>query len=250
MTSPALIGVSLKMYFGFEQTLRWCDQVAALAQRHPAISAGTAELFVLPTAPAIASALRIFDGGPVAVGAQDLFWEPAGAFTGETGAPFLAEMGCRYAEVGHAERRRIFGESVQTISAKTAAAVTSGLVPVICVGETDLLPAEVAAKHCLDELTEILSGTTEPSEIVLAYEPVWAIGAAEPAAAEHISVVCQTISAGLRNAGAGAGSRVIYGGSAKPGLLGTLNGTVDGLFLGRFAHDPAALSQILDEVTS
>ena len=248
MPAPVLIGVSLKMYFGYAQTLDWSRAVAHVVRSHPATSSGAAEVFVLPTAPALAPVLGIFAGTTVGVGAQDLFWEPSGAYTGETGAPFLAEMGCRYAEVGHAERRRIFGESLDTVAAKTAAAVKAGLVPVICLGETDRLESAVAAKECLEELTQILAYTPKGADVVLAYEPVWAIGAAEPAGAEHISAVCALLAAGMTDAGASAASRIIYGGSAKPGLLSSLDGAVDGLFLGRFAHDPAALRQILDEV--
>ena len=250
MTFPVLIGVSLKMYFGYAQTLQWCERVAAVAEQHPAVRSGAAELFVLPTAAALAPVLDIFAEGPVAVGAQDVFWEPTGAYTGELGAPFVAEMGCRYAEIGHAERRRIFGETLQVIAAKTGGAVAAGLTPVICVGEIERLEPKVAADQCLAELTEILAGVADKPDIVVAYEPVWAIGAAEPAGPDHISAVCQSISAGLGASGAGPGSRVIYGGSAQPGLLTKLSGTVDGLFLGRFAHDPDALVQILDEVSA
>lgn len=248
-SSPVLIGVSLKMYFGYQRTLDWCSQVAEIARTHPAVVAGKAELFVLPTVPALAPVLDIFSGLPVGVGVQDLFWEKEGAYTGEVGAPFIAEMGGRYAEVGHAERRRIFRETVETIGAKTAAAIASGLVPVICLGETDRVAPEVAAKQCLGELRAILETAVPGSPVVVAYEPVWAIGAAEPAGAEHITGVCRAVTAGLADAGAGPASRVIYGGSAKPGLLSKLGGAVDGLFLGRFAHDPQAVRQILDEVT-
>lgn len=248
MGGSVLIGVSLKMYFGYGQTLQWCQQVASIAAAHPAVNSHQAEVFVMPTFPALAPALEIFGGGPVAVGAQDLFWEPSGAFTGEVGAPFLVEMGCRYVEIGHAERRRIFGENLETIAAKTAAALAGGLTPVICLGEEERLDPSVAATQCLTELTEILRGRTDAARVVIAYEPVWAIGAPEPAAADYISAVCRMISAGLGTAGAAVTSSVIYGGSAKPGLLSSLGNDVGGLFLGRFAHDPAALELILDEV--
>jgi triosephosphate isomerase (TIM) len=218
------IGVSLKMYFGQRQTVGWCRAVAAVAARHPALHQGTVELFVLPAAPLIAPVLGIFAGTPVRVGAQNLSAEDSGAFTGEVSGALLSEMGCRYAEVNHAERRRLFGEDNATAAAKVAACWRNGLIPVLCVGE----PAEAA---------EILGRTANP--VVLAYEPPWAIGQAEPAPAEHI----REVTSALRR----AGRRVIYGGSAGPGLLTSIGGSADGLFLGRFAHDPAALESVLDE---
>lgn len=225
MSLPALtIGVSLKMYFGQRQTVDWCSAVARLASRHPAVTQRTVELFVLPAAPMIAPVLRIFDGTLVRVGAQNLHAEDAGAFTGEVSGALLSEMGCRYAEVNHAERRRLFGEDNATAAAKVAACWRNGLTPVLCVGD-------------VAEAAEILNKATDP--VIIAYEPPWAIGQAAPAPAEHIR---QATSALRRT-----GCRVIYGGSAGPGLLTSIGDGADGLFLGRFAHDPAALEAILDE---
>lgn len=218
------IGVSLKMYFGQRQTVDWCRAVAALATRHPALTRRTVELFVLPAAPMIAEVLAIFDGTPVRVGAQNLHSQDRGAFTGEVSGALLGEMGCHYAEVNHAERRRLFGEDNATAAAKVAACWRNGLTPVLCVGE----PAEAS---------EILGDSANP--VILAYEPPWAIGQAEPAPVEHIRAVTARLRRG--------NGRVIYGGSAGPGLLTSIAGSVDGLFLGRFAHDPAALESVLDE---
>lgn len=259
MTQGGLtIGVSLKMYFGQRQTLNWCQEVAAIARRHPAVAGGGAELFVLPAAPLIDPVLRIFDGLGVGVGAQNLSGEDSGPFTGEVSGALLREMGCRYAEVGHAERRRLFGEDDAAAAAKVAASWRNGLTPVLCVGEAALVPSADAARACASEAEAILgqaaavgpgpagpAGAARP--VILAYEPHWAIGQPEAAPAAHIAAVTGALRRWLASRPGLAGSRVIYGGSAGLGLLGRIRDSVDGLFLGRFAHDPAALAAILDE---
>ena len=256
MTQGGLtIGVSLKMYFGQRQTLDWCHAVAAVARRHPAVAGGGAELFVLPAAPLIDPVLRIFDGVGVGVGAQNLSGEDSGPFTGEVSGALLREMGCRYAEVGHAERRRLFGEDDAAAAAKVAACWRHGLTPVLCVGEPAPVPPADAARACVSEAEAILGragavrpGTAGPvRRVILAYEPHWAIGQPEAAPAGHIAEVTGALRRWLASRPELAGSRVIYGGSAGLGLLGSIRGSVDGLFLGRFAHDPAALEAILDE---
>ncbi|RBM17986.1 triose-phosphate isomerase [Prauserella sp. PE36] len=231
------LGISLKLYFSHARTLAWSRDVAALAG-HEAIEGGHAELFVLPSFPSIPAVAEIFAGTPVRVGAQDLCADDSGAFTGEVGGPLLRELGCAYAEVGHAERRRLYGEDDATVARKTAAALRNELVPVLCVGEPGRVPAADAAAACVAEVESALGGSAGP--VVVAYEPHWAIGAEEPAPESHIAEVCGTLKDSL-------GVRVIYGGSAGPGLLTRLGRSVDGLFLGRFAHDPAAVGKILDE---
>ena len=249
MSQPDLvIGVSLKMYFGQRQTLGWCHAVAALAARHPAVTQGAVDLFVLPAAPLIDPVLRIFAGTPVRVGAQNLHWEDSGAFTGEVSGALLRELGCRYAEVNHAERRRLFGEDDATAAAKVAACRRNGLVPVLCVGEDSQSPPGQAAATVIAQARQILGPAgSGQNRVILAYEPHWAIGQPEAAPAGHIADVTGALRRWLASRPELAGSRVIYGGSAGLGLLGSIRGSVDGLFLGRFAHDPAALEAILDE---
>lgn len=234
------------MYFGYARTLEWCRAVAHAAARHPAVQAGQVELFVLPTAPAIRAARPILAPVGIGVGAQDLSWADEGAFTGEISPAVLAELGCRYAEVGHAERRRLLGEDDAMVAAKTAAALRNGLSPVLCVGEPERGSADDAVEHCRRELTTALDGTPA-GRVIVAYEPHWAIGAPEPASPEHVSAVAEGLAETLASLPGREGSRVIYGGSAGPGLLTKLSPAVAGLFLGRFAHDPAAFAAVLDE---
>jgi triosephosphate isomerase (TIM) len=248
---PSLfIGVSLKMYFGRFRTADWCGAVADIARSHPAITDGHVRLVVLPSHPYLLEARSIFGATPVQIGGQDLFWEDGGAFTGEVSGAQLCELGCDYAEIGHAERRRIFGEDDAVIALKTAAAFHNGLTPLLCVGEAERSSVEAATAECVAQLNSALStavadGTAGP--VVVAYEPQWAIGAAEPASPQHIAAVCAALREHLSQPPF-TGSQVIYGGSAQPGLLTQLKSGVDGLFLGRFAHDPSAVATILDEV--
>lgn len=247
---PLTIGAGLKMYLGAARTREWVAAVADLAGRHPALRSGDVELFVLPTFPMLVEAVRSLSHLGVRVGAQDLCWEDSGPFTGEVSGRELAEIGCSVAEVGHAERRRLFGETDEIVSAKTAAAFRNGLTPVICIGEPERLPPDEAAAECLRQLRATLEHARRAQLLgpaVVAYEPVWAIGATAPADPHHIVTVCSRLRGELDADEALTGSRVVYGGSAGPGLLGQLGNDVGGLFLGRSSHDPAALEAVVDE---
>jgi triosephosphate isomerase len=246
---PITVGVSLKTYFGHEQARAWFAEVAARAGAHQAVASGAVQLFVIPTYVQIAAALAAFSGTPILVGAQDVSPYDAGPFTGEVTASELAEIGVTLAEIGHAERRLLFGETDEVTAAKAAASLRNGLTPVLCIGESERLDAADAAAATVAQLSADLAGAPA-GPVIIAYEPVWAIGAAEPAPVVHISAVTLAIRAALDADPERAGSSVIYGGSAGPGLLTELGDTVDGLFLGRFAHDPHALVAVLDEAAA
>lgn len=240
-----LIGASLKMYFSHARTVEWATAVGEIVAQHPA--GEQVEAFVIPQYPSIPACVEV--GGPLAVGAQDVATADEGAYTGEVSGAVLAELGCTLVEVGHAERRRLFGETDEIVAEKVHAALRNGLVPLICVGESDRMPAAEAAVHVRAQIDQALSEAAAANvrgAFVVAYEPLWAIGAPEPAAPAHIRAVCRAVRDGL----AGRDARIIYGGSAGPGLLTEIADSVDGLFLGRFAHDPAAVRAILDEVES
>ena len=155
----------------------------------------------------------------VALGAQDVSEYGAGAYTGEVSAAMLAEFGCRYAIVGHSERRALFGEDDATAGRKAAAALRSGLVPIVCVGETlaerdDGRVMEVIGRQ-LAVVREVL-GVAAMGEIVLAYEPVWAIGTGRSASVAQVAEVHAAIRAWLKAHGVAGGVRILYGGSVKP----------------------------------
>ncbi len=161
-------------------------------------------------------------GTSIHLGAQDVSVEGSGAYTGDVSADMLKDLGCSYVIVGHSERRAIHGESSELVAAKFVAAQTSGLIPVLCVGET---LAEREAGNTMAVVTEQFSAVLELAGIaamkraVLAYEPVWAIGTGKTATAEQ----AQEVHAGLRKVAAeqdaevAAGLQILYGGSCKPG---------------------------------
>jgi len=246
MVSPVLVGVSLKMYFGHHQSLDWCAQVAELSRTHAGVASGAVELFVIPGYLSVPAAVEIFADGPVLVGAQDLATADTGAFTGEVSGVELAEVGARVVEVGHAERRRLFGETDDIVNQKTIAALRNELAPVLCIGESVKSDPVDAAAESMRQVVSALADAPD-GRVIVAYEPVWAIGAAEPAPADYIRAVCGILREAVRELDGRDGSAVIYGGSAGPGLLTQLGADVDGVFLGRFAHNTAALGRVLDE---
>lgn len=250
-----LIGVSHKMYFTHASTREWCASVGEIARAHVAIT-GTpaavgAELFVIPSFLSICSALELL-GDVASVGAQDIAIEDFGAFTGEVSGAELVEVGCRVVLVGHAERRQLFGETEEIVAAKTSAALRNGLAPVVCIGEAEKGDPADAAAECVRQLESAIAPARargQAGRMIAAYEPYWAIGAAEPASDDHIRTVCATLREHLASWGDFPESAVIYGGSAGPGLLTRIADSVDGVFLGRFAHDPHSISDILDEIS-
>lgn len=249
MSAQVTVGVSLKTYFGHERARAWFADVAQRAAAHPGVTSGAVRFFVIPSYLQILPALEAFAGTPVLVGAQDVSEFAPGAYTGEVTAAELAEVGVAVAEIGHAERRRLFGETDEVTARKTAAALSHGIMPVLCIGEAERMDAADAAAATVAQLQADLHGApTGP--IIAAYEPVWAIGAPEPAPAGHIATVTRALTGALAADPSRAGSVVIYGGSAGPGLVTTLGDAVDGLFLGRFAHDPDALVAVLDEASA
>jgi len=237
------VGVSLKTYFSHTDALAWMTEVAELVRGVEAVASGAVRVFVAPTFLQIPAAVETFAGTGVAVAAQDVSAHPAGAFTGEVTAAELVEVGATIVEIGHAERRRLFGETDAEVAAKTSAALSAGLTPLICVGEIAREDTAAAVATVRGQLDAALDGAPA-GPIIVAYEPVWAIGAPTPAPPAHIAAVTRSLRTALA---ARPDSAVVYGGSAGPGLLTDLGDAVDGLFLGRFAHDPARLAEVLRE---
>ena len=179
------------------------------------------EVMVCPPFPYLAQAQAVLSASPVGLGAQTLSEYPAGAFTGEVGAEMLREFGCRYVLVGHSERRSLFGESDAVVAAKLAAALAAGLVPVLCLGETlaerEAGQTEAVVSRQLQAVLDRL-GVAALSGVVLAYEPVWAIGTgltATPAQAQAVHAHIRACLA-AHDAAVAAEVRILYGGSVKP----------------------------------
>lgn len=251
-TRPTMLGVSLKLYLSPERSVDWAVRVADLARDHVAVQDGAVVLFVLPSLPALDGVRRALDGSGVHLGAQDLFWADRGAYTGGVSGTDLRLVGCEYVEVGHAERRRWFREDDSVIGLKLAAAFRNGLVPVLCIGEPVRTTPQGAVDECVQRLEAVLAAAGDEihGDLVVAYEPEWAIGSDRSAEPDHVDEVCSGIRSHLGTMPRRGAVSVIYGGSAAPGLLPRLGPNVDGLFLGRFAHDPSALGLILDETTA
>ncbi len=248
---PPVIAVSLKMYFDPRRTHEWCRQLADLAGHHPAVRDGLVSLVVLPAVTALTAAVDLFRGTKVEVGAQDLFYEDRGPFTGGISGADLRQLGCSYAEVGHIERRRVFGESDRVVNLKTHAAWRNGLTPLLCVGERERTSTVLAAQECVRQLESAVEGLDTRvgcRSLVVAYEPAWAIGGTAPATSAHVSAVTHELRSRLRAHHLLMEASIIYGGSAREGLLTDLGGAVDGLFLGRYAHDASAVAAVLDEM--
>jgi triosephosphate isomerase len=240
-----LIGTSWKM------NLTATQAGAYLAALRPLVADVTdRDLFVLPPFPAIFAAREQLSGSSVAWGAQDVHPDDWGAHTGDVSAPMLADLGCRYVEVGHAERRRDHGETPEFIAAKVTAVLRWDMSPILCVGEVRHVDPATAVAEVLPDLELCLALVAAEAlpRVVIAYEPVWAIGEhAAPAAPDEIRAVHEAIHAWLRRREGGSELvRVIYGGSVDETIapLVLAQPGVDGLFVGRRALDPAAFASI------
>ena len=240
MSRRPLVGVSLKLYFGQAATLDYVGRVARAG-----LPTADLDLVVIPPFTALAPAADLLSGSGVLLGAQDVFWADSGAYTGEIGPATLAELGVSLVEIGHYERRTLFGETDEVVARKVSAALGAGLTPLLCVGE-GASDRGRAAGECVRQLDAALTGAPA-GDLVVAYEPHWAIGAAEPAEPAHIVEVCRALRVRLDELGYGSG-RILYGGTAGLGTHARIRDAVDGLFLGRRAHEVAALVAIVEEV--
>ncbi len=184
-----------------------------LAERASA-SAPAAELLICPPATLLALAAAVVAGSPVAIGGQDCHPEPSGAHTGDIAPEMLAEIGCRYVIVGHSERRADHGESDGQVRLKAEAAWRAGLVPIICVGESESERTRGEASSVVArQLHGSLPGDASAENAVIAYEPVWAIGTGRTATAEDVALMHAHIRTVLGPNG--AAMRILYGGSVK-----------------------------------
>ena len=244
-----IVGVGLKMYFSAAQTNEWARVVKSQIAPMESIKNSSIEFFVLPSTPMITQLVSIFTGSQIRVGSQNHSAVELGAFTGETSAQMLSEIGCKFAEIGHAERRRDFNETDELIARKVLQALSAHLIPVICVGELTQSSSEKAAEICIEQIKTALSlsGTYLHQRMIIAYEPIWAIGVEAPADAAYINAVCAKIKEASSILGS-TNLQILYGGSADQGLFEKIAQSVDGLFLGRSAHDVNNLKKIVEEV--
>ncbi len=198
------------------------------------------DVAVCPPFVFLQSVARAVSSSSVAVGAQDVYFEKKGAFTGEISASMLKEIGCTYALCGHSERRHVIGETDELVNKKVAAAIAGGLLPILCVGELQSereagRTEEVVTRHVTKGLAG-LSGA-KVSAVTVAYEPVWAIGTgltATPAQAQEVHAFIRKLLGELYDNETAEAMRILYGGSVKPDNAAELMSQpdVDGLLVG------------------
>ena len=225
---------------------------AALA---PLVAASThCDIIVAPPFTALAAAVEAAKGTAISIAAQDMYWEAEGAFTGEISPGMLVEAGCRAVIIAHSERRQFFGETDESANKKVKAALAAGLTPILCVGET---LAEREGRRTEEVLERQFRGGTaaltgaEFSRIILAYEPVWAIGTgrtATPEMAVEAHRFLRQQAAASFSPDRAAGLRILYGGSVKPdnckGLMAQME--IDGALVGGASLNAEAFASIVN----
>ncbi len=193
----------------------------------------TCEIVVCPPFTSLETVHTLTKGSAIKVGAQNMYFEENGAFTAEISAPMLKGVGCEYVILGHSERRAIFGESDQLINKKIKKALSSGLIPIFCIGETlqereSNITFDVIKRQVVEGLKDIPQADFE--KVVIAYEPVWAIGTgktASPAQAQEVHAYIRKLLTELYSAGSAANTTIQYGGSVKPENAAELLGQAD-----------------------
>ena len=252
MTRTPLVFGNWKLHLTRSGARAWCAAFRARAESEP-LPHGV-WIGIAPTFTSLDAAREGCAGLPVLLGAQNLHWEPSGAFTGEVSAEMLREAGATHVIVGHSERRHIFGESDERIGRKVAAAREGGLIPILCVGETEDereagRTEEVIEAQLRRGLAEVVPRSG--AEVVLAYEPVWAIGTgrvAQPAQVEEAHRFLRAILAAATSLGIADEARILYGGSVNSGNAAGLArlSEVDGFLVGGASLDPAGFRKIVE----
>ena len=247
MRQPLIAG-NFKMFKTIAETVSYVGELRELVK-----DTRGAGIVIAPPFTAIAAAAAAVSGSPIAVGAQDVYWEREGAFTGEVSAAMLREAGARFVIVGHSERRTLFGETDGSVNRKMHAVLTAGLIPIVCIGETlderdrseTLAVLDRQIKDGLDAVTG-----AQLSGMVLAYEPVWAIGTGRNATPAQAGEAHFHIRQRLKQwfgLEASERCRVLYGGSVKPDNIAKLiaEPDVDGALVGGASLDARSFSAIV-----
>jgi len=247
MKLPFICG-NWKMYKTVADTVKYVKEFRGTVK-----DVSDVEIVVAPTFTALHAAAEAARNSNVAIAAQDLYWEREGAFTGEISAPMIRDAGAEYVIVGHSERRTLFGETDTTVNRKAVAAFAAGLTPIVCIGETldererdeTLAVLDRQIKDGLDQMS-----AEQVADIVVAYEPVWAIGTGRTATASQAGEAHAHIRKRLRQwfgADAAEKCHIIYGGSVKPDNIRELiaEPDVDGGLVGGASLDVRGFADIV-----
>ncbi len=227
---PLIVG-NWKMNKTIEETTRFClslkERIAADQKVASFVQGGNLEIAVAPPFTALAASAQALRGSSISVAAQNVFWAESGAYTGEISAQMLLEAGCRFAIVGHSERRQFFGETDEGVNKKAAGLILRELIPIVCVGETLAERREGIAFKVIEKQTrEGLKGLKmkNPRALVIAYEPVWAIGTGQTATPDQAQEAQAFIRKLLEELFGGQAReiRILYGGSVKPDNISDL----------------------------
>jgi triosephosphate isomerase len=238
-----------KMYKTAAETSSFFEKFSPMVS-----GAAHAEVVICPTFVNIPAAVEAAKSTAIGIGGQDVFWLKEGAYTGEVSAPMLAAVGCKWVIIGHSERRQYFHETEETVFKKTVAALDAGLTPIVCVGER-LEERESGSTEavCGAQFAGGLGSLTPEqfAKVVIAYEPVWAIGTGKTATPEMAAAAHKFIRGEARNQfgeSLAAACRILYGGSVKPDNVKNLMAQeeIDGALVGGASLDPVSFSAIVN----
>ena len=220
-----------KMYLNFRESLALAEKIRGK------IGGFEAEIAVCPPFTALEKVGEALKSTGIGLGAQDVFWQGAGAYTGEISPPMLKELGCRYVIVGHSERRKYLRESDETVNLKLRAALSGSLVPVVCVGET--MAERKAGKGGAAVAGQLRKAfdkvrLTGRGRIIVAYEPIWAIGTGKSATPENAEAMAKVIRSVLAKLCPSANLFILYGGSVDGSNVGRFvsRAEIDGVLVG------------------
>lgn len=224
------------------------DSLAFLNGFLPQLEATPEQREVILCSPftALTSLSKTLHGSRVMVGAQNVHWEISGAYTGEVSGEMLTELGVRYVIVGHSERRQYFGETDETVNLRLKASQKAGLSPILCVGETkEQRDAGETEAHVVSQIEKALIGVDQ-SKLIIAYEPIWAIGTGDTCASDEANRVCWLIRSQLANKNV----PIQYGGSVKPGNVDEIMAQpeIDGALVGGASLDADTFARIVNYV--
>lgn len=244
-----LIAGNWKMYKGPRETVAFIEEFLPLVAVNVEV-----EIVLCPPFVSLSAAVPACTGSNIRVGGQDTYWEQEGAFTGEISPAMLAEVGCRYCIVGHSERRQLFGETDAGVNRKLHALLAGSITPIVCVGETLAeREAGITREICRGQLARALEGLPDHqvASLVLAYEPVWAIGTGRTATPEDAQAVISDLRqfvAASWGEQAALQVRILYGGSVKPSNIGSLmaQADIDGALVGGASLVPADFAAIVN----
>ena len=248
MSRKKLIAANWKMYKNPAQTEEFFRSFLPLIFEHH-----RDEIVVCPPYIDLQAAVESAKGSQIAIGAQDIYWKDEGAFTGEISSPMLLALGCTHVIIGHSERRQYFAETDDTVNLKLKAALEHGLTPIVCVGEVleereAGLTEDVLRRQCLRAFNAI--SAKKAAKLVIAYEPVWAIGTgktATPQMASDAHLLIRGEAAKAFGDEFAAQLRILYGGSVKPENATALMSEeeIDGALVGGASLDPKSFAAIV-----